>query len=277
MRRLLPVAGPGRDAHADAHADADGPYVGLVLGPGDDPAPSGRPWLALGMVVGLDGSTTISGRSGDLGGRADALAFRRLRDATDAILVGAATVRAEGYGPGTVDAVRRAARQERGLAPHPRIVVISARADLDPEAPLLADRPEDAAPPLLVVPARLDTAGEARVEALEATGRLEVARLGAEDVDGPSVAMAALLALLLERGFAAVLCEGGPTLAAALVAADLVDETFLTVAPVLVGGDGPRLLAPPLGDVGAAGPRRYGLVEVWEDDDELLLRHRRRR
>lgn len=275
MRRLLPVpvSAPG----GDTTGDEDGPYAGLVLGQGDDPIPIARPWVALGMVVGLDGSTTVDGRSGDLGGRADALAFRRLRDATDTVLVGAATVRAEGYGPGTVDAVRRADRQERGLAPHPRIVVISARADLDPGVPLLAERPDDVAPPLLVVPARLDAAGEARLAALEATGRLEVARLDAGTVDGPPVAMEALLSLLHGHGCRTVLCEGGPTLAAALVAADLVDETFLTVAPLLVGGDGPRLLAPPLGATTAAGPRRFGLVEVWEDDDELLLRHRRRR
>jgi riboflavin biosynthesis pyrimidine reductase len=46
-----------------------------------------------------------------------------------------------------------------------------------------------------------------------------------------------LLARLREDyGVRSVLCEGGPTLNAHLLAADLVDELFLTLSPKLLGG-----------------------------------------
>lgn len=234
------------------------------------------------MVAALDGSTSIDGRSAGLGGEADALAFRRLRDATDVVLVGAATVRAEGYGPGAVDGPRRAARLARGLSPHPRIVVVSARADLGVDHALLGPRPDDAPSPLLVVPSVMDAPSERRLAALVATGRLEVARVGT----GGTMTAEDLVAVLDRLGARAVLCEGGPTLASQLVTADLVDETFLTIAPMVVGADGPRLLAAPSAHGRSDGPAMPGgpavasplrLVELWEHDDELLLRHRRRR
>lgn len=274
MRRLVPQDEPG------SVADPRGPYADLVLGADVERPASDRPWIALGMVVGLDGSASVQGRSGGLGAAGDALAFRRLRDATDTILVGAATVRAEGYGPGTVDADRRAARLARGLGAHPRLVVVSGRADLHPEAPFLAQRPSEAPRPLIVLPNDLDDGGQARAAALEASGRCDVVRLG-ERQDGVGVVpVDALLALLVRVGCRAVLCEGGPTLAAALAAADVIDETFLTLAPLVVGGEAPRLLATPLAAAvrsPVVPPSRFRLLEVWEHEDELLLRHRRRR
>jgi riboflavin biosynthesis pyrimidine reductase len=78
---------------------------------------------------------------------------------------------------------------------------------------------------------------------------------------------------LRDRGLARVLCEGGPTLLDELVAADLVDELCVTLAPRLAGrqplGRGtPRAMPAPTG-------LRLGHVLV-ADDDYVFLRYRRR-
>jgi diaminohydroxyphosphoribosylaminopyrimidine deaminase/5-amino-6-(5-phosphoribosylamino)uracil reductase len=75
----------------------------------------------------------------------------------------------------------------------------------------------------------------ARAQALSACG-VEVIR-SASAADG-RLDIGAVLALLAERGITRVMVEGGPTLAAALVTADLVDEAILFRAPKLIGPDG---------------------------------------
>ena len=52
--------------------------------------------------------------------------------------------------------------------------------------------------------------------------------------------LAAVLKLLAARGITRLMVEGGPTLAAALLAADLVDEAVLFHSPKVVGADGDR-------------------------------------
>ena len=64
------------------------------------PEPGQRsPWVRANMVASLDGAATLLGRSGGLSSEADQQVFAMLRAITDVILVGAGTVRAEGYGP----------------------------------------------------------------------------------------------------------------------------------------------------------------------------------
>ena len=55
--------------------------------------------------------------------------------------------------------------------------------------------------------------------------------------------------LLKERGIRSVLCEGGPTLHGRLREGGLADELFLTIAPKIAGGEGPRVLEGALPDV----------------------------
>ena len=79
-----------------------------------------------------------------------------------------------------------------------------------------------------------------------------------------------LLASLRREGVRAVMCEGGPTLHGSLQAAGLVDELFLTIAPKLSGGEGPRILEGPL-------PGLVGFELAWllVEDGELFARYRR--
>lgn len=243
MRRLLPEVGD---------EDLDDLYTALAW----PDAPSDRPYLYLDMIASVDGAATSAGRTGPLGGEADRVAFSRLREWCDAILVGASTVRVEDYGPPRPreDAQRR--RVVQGLEPVPRLIVVTATGRLDPDARLFSDPSRR---PLVLVPSG------ATVDHLDPVA--DVVVFGDDRVD-----LGAALRWLREAGHARVLCEGGPHVNAQLFALDLVDELFLTVAPVIVGASHLRIVTGEVdGDLG------LDLVELREHGGELLLRYRVRR
>lgn len=239
VRRLLPAL---------ASEELDDLYVDLELPAGKD-----RPHVYLGMVASADGAATVDGRTRRLGGEADRMAFRRLRETCDVVLVGAGTARIEDYGPPRAHAGTVGRRQERGLAPLPRIAVVTRSARLDPQARLFCE--PDLRPLVLTV-------DEADTDHLGPVA--DVVRCGPGDVD-----LARALAALHARGARRVLCEGGPSLNAQLVAAGFADELFLTVTPTLVGGTSERILEGPVGD-----PRGLELLEARHHEGELLLRYR---
>ncbi|MFA9445148.1 dihydrofolate reductase family protein [Egicoccus sp. AB-alg6-2] len=246
MRRLLPEA---RDETMERVYEEL-----LLVGP-----VGGRSGVSLGMVASVDGAAAVAGRTADLGGVADQAAFGALRAAADAILVGAGTVRAENYGPGTGSAARRQQRRAKGLAEVPRLAVVSNRLDLEPSARVFTD---PAHPPLLITCAR------AVAERPDVAAAGEVMVAGEEAVD-----LTVVPRELASMGLGRVLCEGGPRLNATLYALGLVDEIFLTLTPSLVGGDAARIIGP--APDGAAHPLRdLELLELREHGSELLLRYR---
>jgi riboflavin biosynthesis pyrimidine reductase len=177
------------------------------------------------MISTADGRASVGGRSGPIGGGADRELFHGLRAAVDGVLVGASTVRTERYGRLVADASRRALRRRRGLSEEPLACIVSGRLALDADIPLLQD--PDARVAILTASAaslNLPTAG-AQVD------YVRTARSGVLDLP-------AALAELRERfAVRTLLCEGGPHLAGQLLAAELVDELFLSVSPKLAGGE----------------------------------------
>lgn len=219
--------------------------------------PAGRPWVFLDMVASVDGAATVSGRTGALGGEADGLAFSRLREWCDVVLVGASTVRVEDYGPPRPRAEARQRRTERGLQPVPRLAVVTASGVLDARSRLFAE----AHRPLVIVPEDVEPA---RVAHLEESAELR--RHGA----GGVADLAAAFAALAEEGVVRILCEGGPTLNRYLIEHSLVDEIFLTISPQLVGASAHRIVE---GLIPQA-PLAVELVELREHRGELLTRYR---
>lgn len=207
------------------------------------------PLVRVNFVASTDGAVTVDGRSGGLGSAADRRVFGTLRELADVVLVGAGTVRAENYGG--------ARRPTRGTTTPPPIAVVTGSAQLDPAARLFTDT--RVAPIVLTGPA----APADRLALL--------ADAGADVVVLDPLSPAAVLGELGRRGLYRVLCEGGPRLFGDLVAADLVDELCLTVAPVLAAGAAGRIAVGPPG----TPPRSLRLVGVIEDDDVLLLRYAR--
>ena len=155
------------------------------------------------MVATADGRATIAGRTAPIANRADYELFHALRDRVDAVMVGAETVRVEGYGPmeqlAVVVSRSVALPIDRGLlaAPGNRVVIVTPSPDAEPA--LRGERE---------LPAR-------------ARPRQRAARLRAE------------------HGVESIDCEGGPGLNATLLPAGLVDELHLVIAPKLAGGPDP--------------------------------------
>ena len=216
-------------------------------------APPDRPHVVLNMIATLDGRAAVNGRTQALGDEADLATLLELRTLADAVLIGTGTLRAEGYARLLGAPQRRARREAAGRAPDPLAVLLSRGLDLPWDAGLFA-APDQ---PVLVY-----TGARERVPAGLAAP-VEVVRL-----DPP--APAAALRDLRRRGVRALLCEGGPTLNRALLADGLVDELFLTLAPVLTGDDAePTIVA------GGALPAAVALTLRWvlRHGDELLLRY----
>ncbi len=243
VRQLLPE--PAEIDPVAAHAAAS------------RPAPADRPWVLVNMVASIDGATAVEGVSGGLGGPADKAVFSAIRAVADVILVAAGTARAEGYGPPRTTAPRRDERVARGQAPVPRLALVTRSLDLDPAA--FADATER---PLVFT---VDDAPADRRAALDRVA--EVVTMGDHDVD-----LAAALVDLRGRGAGVVLVEGGPGFNGQLVAAGLVNELDLSLAPLLVGGVSARLSHGAL----LGPPQAMDLAHLWDADDVLFARYVRR-
>jgi riboflavin biosynthesis pyrimidine reductase len=193
------------------------------------------PFVAVNFVVTADGRATIAGRTGPIANRADHELFHALRTRFDAVMVGAQTVRVEGYGP---------------MAP--RAVLVSRTVDVPPDVGLLK------APDNRVIV--LTPSHDAELEPCAA----DVAYLREGDL------ATAMRRLRAEYGIDSVLCEGGPQLLANLIAAEAVDELHLVYAAKLAGGTTPLtiLTGPPLDP-----PLELELISLHESGGYLFARY----
>ena len=98
------------------------------------------PAICVDMVVSVDGATTVDGRVGRLTSPADQAVLRRLRAEADAVLVGAQTVRVEGYGD-LLDHDDRLRRARERDAPEPLLCVVSRSLVLAGSSPALGPAP----------------------------------------------------------------------------------------------------------------------------------------
>jgi 5-amino-6-(5-phosphoribosylamino)uracil reductase len=220
--------------------------------------PRDRPvWLRSNFVTSLDGSIQGSdGRSGSLNTPSDQHVFALHRAHADVILVGAQTVRTEGYRAVDLQPWQRDVRAAAGLADFPVLAVVTGTLDLDPAVSRHGDRQVGH---VLV----LTTAGQQP----EAVRSLTDAGVEVVELPGPRVDLVAATERLAERGLTRVLCEGGSRLHRELLAADLVDEMSLTLAPVMVAGHGQRTT---VGD-DLAHPPRFRLASALHADDGTLF------
>ena len=99
--------------------------------------PNAPPWTLANMVASLDGRAALNGRSGKLGGPVDRIMFQAIRALADVVLVGAATVRTERYGPIRLSEELQAARRRVGMEPTPVLAVVSRTLRLPPDTGLL--------------------------------------------------------------------------------------------------------------------------------------------
>ncbi|MGP4002125.1 pyrimidine reductase family protein [Streptomyces sp. 8N706] len=260
MRRLFPPAsGPtAPDQLADREWDLDEladayPYPDAQGG-------SGQAWLRGNMVASLDGAAHHGGRSHPLSSDADMRIFGVLRGLADVVVVGAETVRREGYRPARVRKAFAARRAAHGQSPAPVIAVVTASLDLDFSTPLFTEP---------VVPTIVLTG------AAHHAHRADVARAAGADVivagDGEGIEPAKAVRALADRGHHRLLTEGGPRLLGQFAAAGVLDELCLTVAPLATVGAAPRIMD----GHAIEEPERFDLASVLEEAGYLFTRYRR--
>jgi 5-amino-6-(5-phosphoribosylamino)uracil reductase len=194
-------------------------------------APMQRPYTFVNFVAGADGRATFGGKSGALGDDGDHAMFHGLRESADAVMAGTGTLRTERYGRMLGKAERRERRVARGRTPEPLVCIVTRSGEVPTEIPLFAE-PEARIVIFSAVPVQLGSPA-AQVEVVA--------------VDPAELTLTtALRRLRTDFGVSTLLCEGGPTLFGAMLREHVVDELFLTVAPVLVGGgSGPAVTSGP--------------------------------
>jgi diaminohydroxyphosphoribosylaminopyrimidine deaminase/5-amino-6-(5-phosphoribosylamino)uracil reductase len=218
----------------------------------------GRPHVMLKLAVSADGKAGLAGRRpAAITGEPANERVHRLRAMHDAILIGVGTALADD----PLLTCRLPGMTNRS----PVRVVLDSALRLPPDGKLARGAWEV---PLWVVAA--PDAAAAREDALRQCGA-EVLR-----VSGPGDRrdLAATLKLLAERGITRLMIEGGPIVAAAFLAADLVDEAVLLRAPMTIGADGIEALdgLPLTALTRSQRLRSRGVEEIGADSIETFER-----
>ncbi len=216
---------------------------------------SESPVLRVNFVSSVDGAATHDGLSGGLSDVADKRHFELLRRVCDVVLVGAGTVRKEGYGPMRVSDESVRWRVANGLPEHPVFAMVSGDLDLDPGSRIFTEAPVR---PIVFTTSR----GAEKSDGFANVADVVVA--GTKHVPGKDI-----VAALHERTLLSVLCEGGPHLFGSMLADGVVDELFLTINPTLEAGDARRISAGDLADAA-----HLTLASTLVSGSTLLLRYR---
>jgi 5-amino-6-(5-phosphoribosylamino)uracil reductase len=218
-----------------------------------------RPYTVLSCCMSLDGYLDDSSpRRLILSSAADLDRIDELRAGADAILVGAATVRADNPRLVVRSPDRIARRLRDGLTSTPAKVTLTALAKLDPEAAFFTTGETEK-----LVYCTDDTAAEAQA-ALGTVATVVPA--------GRPLRPERLVEDLHARGVRRLLVEGGATVLSQLLAAGLADELHLAVAPFFVGDSAARRFVDD-GEYPWNAGRRARLVGTRTLDDVVLLRY----
>ena len=181
-----------------------------------------RPHVMLKLAVSADGKAGLAGRRpAAITGELARARVHRLRAMSDAILIGIGTALA--------DDPELTSRLPGMADRSPVRIVLDGDLRLPLDSRLVGGARET---PLWIIASR--EAGADREQALRAAGA-DVLRVEKAD---RMLDLRATLRLLAVRGITRLMVEGGPTVAASLVAADLVDEAILLRAPKTIGPDG---------------------------------------
>ncbi len=220
---------------------------------------SDLPYVTLSCCVSLDGYLdTARPPKLALSNAADFDRVDEVRASNDVILVGARTVRRDDPRLLVRSGARRDRREASGLCRTPWKATVTLSGDLDPAARFftLGDTTK-----LVYCPHDVADVLRRRLGELAT-----VVALG----DEPTVA--AILADLGDRGARRLMVEGGGTMLTEFLAADLVDELQLAVAPFFVGDPAaPRFVGD--ADFPWTSNRRARLMEARPIGDVVLLRY----
>jgi riboflavin biosynthesis pyrimidine reductase len=214
---------------------ADSVYSDLEFPPG----PAHRPYILVNVVATVDGKTTTSGRCKpvqDLGSDVDHATMHALEEMSDAVLLGAGTIRATPRINLPADVIR---------------VCLTRSGDVPIDHNFFQSAPDRAfvcTPPASNSPEGVNVITASSLEAL-------VSKLNND------------------HGVRILLVEGGPNVTGQFLEADLVDELFVTISPKLKMGNGPNLAEGQ--EFPADDMPKLDLVSCIPVGSEVFLRYRR--
>lgn len=224
-----------------------------------------RPYTTTILAMSADGKIADAARSpARFSSAIDQAHLEKQIALTDGVLFGAGTLRAYGTTRSLSDPQLLQARKQRGLPPQPVQIVCSASAALDPQWRFF----QQAVPRWLLTTA--DGAECWRASMAEGFDRILVADVGGE-IDWEDA-----FAQLSQLGLQRLGILGGGELIASLLAVDFIDEFWLTICPVLVGG----ATAPtPVEGEGFSSPQlpHLELLAVEQVEQEIFLHYKRQR
>ncbi|MBI5386073.1 MAG: dihydrofolate reductase family protein, partial [Verrucomicrobia bacterium] len=223
-----------------------------------------RPFVFINCAISADGKLApATRRYAPFGSARDAEMLYALRATADAIVCGARTIEQSAtlLGNGPERFTRR--RLRRGLSKHNLRVIVSGSGSVAPASRIFQHRFS----PLLVL--TTERAGKKRLQRLrQLADRVQIC--GENEIDFAG----ALAWLRREWGVKRLLCEGGGELNASLLLAGLVDEVFVTVCPLVIGGRRAPTLADGLGVPRLAEAVELELRSAKRVGDEMFLRYR---
>lgn len=253
-------SGGGADTLREAGVEVVGPAWSPAVGRAENPAffhtaRHRSPFVSLKLAMSLDARIAAPpGERTRITGPEAETEVHRLRTGFDAVLVGAGTARAD-------DPRLTVRLVESGWAP-PRRLILDTDARIPSDAAVLKDSDE--------IPVHVFTrrdAPEAELERLESAGaHVHPVALGPGGLD-----LDAVLSRCWEMGVRSVLCEGGATLGASLLAQERVHRLYLFIAPKTLGAGGVPAFAGEAGELRWDGFRPAFPPELHGRDTLMIL------
>ncbi len=223
--------------------------------------PDRRPYILLNYALSLDGKISTEKRDPvRFSSSIDRRLMDEIRADVDAVLIGASTLRSEDPPVRIRSGKRRDERVSRGKPPHPVSILLSRTMKLPLDGRYWKD---DQVERIIVT---TEQPPDERIAPF--TEKAEVIRVGETSVD-PSE----LYRILTDRGIGRLLVEGGGEVNMAFWEAGLVDEIYLTLCPVVIGGRNAPTAADGTGFAADHFPS-LKLVESRRIGEEFFLRYR---
>jgi len=191
-------------------------------------SPSRRPFVFINSAMSVDGKiSSVEKKQVQISGKADLIRVDALRAESDAVMVGVGTVLADDPWLRVRSGLLRRARIEAGKPENPLRVVADSLARTPPTAKVMGQGC------LIAISAAASDNRAARL-----SQSCEIALCGKKMVDLPE-----LMTLLYNKGVHKLMVEGGATLNWSLITAGLVDELYVYVGALIIGGkDAPTLM-----------------------------------
>ncbi len=219
-----------------------------------------RPFVFINAAMSADGKiSTVERVQTRISGRGDRDRVDALKAGSDAIMVGIGTVLADNPSLTVKSKKRREDRKQAERDENPIRIVVDSRARTPIDAEILN---KGSGKRIIAISKRAIIADEDRL-----SEKAEIMVCGREEVD-----LKKLLDLLLPRGVKRLMVEGGATLNWSLVSQGLVDEIYIYLGNIIIGGEHAPTLVDGTGFV--TDMAKLELLSVEKMDKGIILQWR---